>query len=106
MPTYTFECRQGHYHDRVLTMRQAHANMVSTCPECGMKAKRVYLPPNVIPDDYGRDIEQPCVHNPYSDDPLSIPKVRSRSELKRLADDVNRMNEKAGRPTVQPVDTM
>ena len=44
MPTYTYECTQGHEFDKRTTLAEAERTPLIPCPECEAKAKRVFRP--------------------------------------------------------------
>jgi len=91
MPLYTFECTKGscgHRFDRVFGVERIKGAQ-PRCPECGRRAVRVFVPPQVIQDSLpeGR-VPVPSLRS-LNGDSREVPYVSSRSELKRLVDGNN-----------------
>lgn len=98
MPTYTYECLScGHRTDRFFRMSEIDGVGLLECPECRAPMERQLSTPNIIDDTWKQAVAQPCLYNPYGDDPLEPAVVGSNSERKKLVDDVNRMNDKNGK---------
>jgi putative FmdB family regulatory protein len=91
MPLYTFECSRAkcrHRFDLVFGVnRIQHAD--PRCPKCGRRAERIFVPPQVIQDTLPGGETDVISLKPLDGDSRGVPRVSSRSELKRLIEGNN-----------------
>lgn len=91
MPLYTFECTKkgcGHRFDRVYGVNRIQKAQ-PRCPECGKRARRVFVPPQVIQDSLPEGEVAVSSLKPLEGDTRKVPRVSTRSGLKRLIDGNN-----------------
>jgi putative FmdB family regulatory protein len=92
MPLYTFECTKGscrHRFDRVFGVNRIQKAR-PRCPVCGKLARRVFVPPQVIQDTLPEGEVAVSSLKPLEGDTRRVPRVSTRSELKRLVDGNNK----------------
>lgn len=84
MASYTFDCDQcPHTWTVILPMSQS--DQCPPCPSCdGGTGRRVFCPPNVVPDAYRSPILKSCYHSLEGDPYRDPPPFSGRSEERRF----------------------